>query len=118
MFADPQSITISGNAQSFPRVGSEQPTRRGTFRTSDGLLSFDVRQDKTANRCRREVRLTQTKIAADPISNQNKQVSASVIIAIDEPVTGFTDADIAALSNGLTAWFTAANRDKLLGGEL
>jgi hypothetical protein len=119
-YSDPQSLTISGNAESFVRQGSAQPERLGKFATADGEFELTVRQDKTAARFRREIRLTQKKVAADPISAVNKEVSASVILVIDEPRWGFSDADLAALSDGLLDWFIAgtyAVQVKLLSGE-
>ena len=118
MYADPQSLTINAVATSFPRNGSTSPDRLGRFVTADGLFEFDVRQNKTASRFRREVRLTQKKVAADPISAVNKEVSASAIIVIDEPRWGFSDVELGYLSSAILTWFSNANRDKLLGGEL
>jgi hypothetical protein len=102
----------------MPRQGTGAPDRIGTFATADGNFQFDIRQNKTANRFRREVRLTQKKIAADPISAVNKEISTSVMIVVDEPRWGFTDTELGYLTAGVLAWFTNANRDKLLGGEL
>lgn len=118
MYADPQSVTVNAVAKSLARVGTTSPERRGSFSTPDGDFSFEVRQDKTANRFRREVRLTQKKVAADPISAVNKEVSTSVIIAVDEPRWGFTDTEIGYLTAAIITWFSTGNRDKLLGGEL
>lgn len=117
MFADPQSLTVNAVATSFPRQGSSSPDRIGSFVTADGTMQFDIRQNKTANRFRREVRLTQKKVAADPISAVNKEVSTSVMIVVDEPRWGFTDTEIGYLTAAMVAWFTNTNRDKLLGGE-
>lgn len=118
MYADPQSVTVNAVAQSLPRQGSTQPDRIGTFATPDGTFTFDIRQNKTTNRFRREVRLTQKKIAADPISAMNKEVSTSVMLVVDEPRWGFSDTELGYLTSALIAWFSNANRDKLLGGEL
>lgn len=118
MYADPQSVTVNAVAQSMPRQGTSQPERVGTFSTADGTFTFDVRQNKTNNRFRREVRLTQKKIAADPITAVNKEISTSVMIVVDEPRWGFSDVECGYLTAALLAWFTNANRDKLLGGEL
>ncbi len=117
MYADPQTVTVNAVPVALPRQGSTQPDRLGTFASADGLFQFDVRQNKTSNRFRREVRLTQKKIAADPISSLNKEVSTSVMIVVDEPRWGFSDTELSYLTAGLIAWFTNANRDKLLGGE-
>jgi hypothetical protein len=118
MFADPQSVTINAIATSLPRVGSSAPQRLGTFQSADGNVRLDVRQDMSQNRFRREVRLTQKKVAADPISAVNKEVSTSVLLVIDEPRWGFTDTEIGYLTAAMVAWFTNAQRDKVLGGEL
>lgn len=118
MYADPQSVTINAVAKSLPRVGSASPTKVGTFQTADGEFDFRVSQNGTTNRFRREVRLTQRKVAVDPIAATNKEVSASVVIVVDEPKFGFNDTELGYMTAGLIAWFTAGNRDKLLGGEL
>jgi predicted transglutaminase-like cysteine proteinase len=102
----------------MPRQGTTQPDRVGVFSTPAGDFEFTIRQNKTAARFRREVRLTQKKVAADPISSINKEVSTSVMIVVDEPRWGFTDVEIGYLTSGLLAWFSNSNRDKLLGGEL
>lgn len=117
MYADPQSVTINAVANSLPRQGTDSPATLGRFANADGTLVFDVRQNKTANRFRREVRLTQKKVATDPISAVNKEISTSVMIVVDEPRWGFSDTELGYLTAALIAWFTNANRDKLLGGE-
>lgn len=118
MYADPQSLTVNAVAKTLPRVGSSSPNKTGQFQTADGEFDFKVSQNSTTNRYRREVRFTQKKVAIDPISAVNKEVSASVIIAIDEPKWGFSDTELAYVTSAVIAWFTAGNRDKLLGGEL
>jgi hypothetical protein len=121
MYADPQTITINSVAESFVRQGSTQPGRLGVFSTSDGEFTLNVRQDSTAKRFRREIRLSQKKVAADPISAANAEVSASVYLVIDEPRWGFTDAELAYLSDGLLDWYIASSyavQTKLLSGEL
>jgi hypothetical protein len=90
----------------------------GSFQTADGEFNFRISQNSTSSRFRREARFTQSKVAADPISAVNKEISTSVVIVVDEPKFGFTDTEISYLTSALVAWFTAGNRDKLLGGEL
>lgn len=121
MFADPQAVTIAGTAYTLPRVGSQQPDRRGNFVSADGNIQLSVSQNSTSARFRREIRLTQKKVAADPISAINKEVSTSVMIVVDEPRWGFIDSEISALLAALTAHFAASTKlaeGKLLGGEL
>lgn len=121
MFADPQSVTVNSVAQSMPRQGSTQPDRVGIFSTAAGDFNLNIRQNKTANRFRREIRLTQVKVAADPITSINKEVSASVMIVVDEPRWGFSDTELGYLTAAIITHFQASSnaaRDKLLGGEL
>nr|UJQ84946.1 MAG: hypothetical protein 2 [Leviviridae sp.] len=121
MYSDPQTVTVNAVAKVCARQGSASPERLGILVDPLGEFTLTTRQDKTANRFRREVRLTQTKVAADPISAVNKEVSASFIMVIDEPRWGFDDADLAYLSLALITWFSAssyANQTKLLSGEL
>jgi hypothetical protein len=121
MYADPQSITVGGGAKTFVRIGSTTPATKGSFQTTDGAYRLDINQNKSANRFRHEARLTLVKVAADPISAVNKQVSASIIVTIDEPLWGFSDAD---LIDGVTGLFTLLNASTyaktqtLLNGEL
>lgn len=118
MYADPQTVTVNAVAKTLARKGSPSPETRGVFANADGEFTFDIRQNKTANRFRREVRLTQKKVAADPISSVNKEVSTSVMIVVDEPRWGFSDTEIGYLTAAITTWFTNANRDALLAGDL
>lgn len=122
MYADPQAITVTGlGTLSLPRVGSKTPSTLGTFATADGNGIISVKQDQTADRFRREYRFTQKKIAADPISAVNKEVSASVVLVVDEPKWGFTDAELLNIYIGLVASLSASTNAKvvsLLGGEL
>lgn len=116
MLADPQSLTINGVATSFART-SQGPTV-GVFTSADGLKTFTTKQNITAKRFRREVRLSQDKIAADPISAVNALSGVSAYLVIDEPRNGvFSDTEIGYLIDALKAWLTSTNYNKVLGGE-
>ncbi len=115
MLADPQSVTINAVATSLPRVAMT-PTQN-TYTSADGLTSMTTRQNTSSTRFRREVRLSQQKIAADPISAVNKQIGVSVYLVIDEPRAGFSDTEIGYLIDALKAWSSSANYNKVLGGE-
>jgi len=120
-YTDPQSVTINSVATSMARVGSANPTTIGTFKTATGDYTLEVRQNQTAARFRREYRLTQKKVAADPISAVQKEVSASVILAVDEPKWGFSDTELTYLFSALNGALSASTNAKftqLLGGEL
>jgi len=118
MFSDPLSVTVNAVATSFPRtkLGSES----SEYTTADGNLKVTVKQNQTASRFRREIRLSQQKISADPISAVNSAKGASVYLVIDEPKTGFSDTELQVLLQALVGstlggWGTL--QLKLLGGE-
>lgn len=120
-YADPQSLTVNSVAKSLARIGSTNPSKIATFSTSEGDFSLSVHQNSSTTRFRREARFTQKKVAADPISAVNKEVSASIIFAVDEPKWGFSDVELGYLIAALNTWWTASSSAKatqLLGGEL
>jgi len=119
VLSDPQSVTINSVATSLPKT---QPgATSNVFTSADGLTTMTTKQNISANRFRREARLSQAKVAADPISAVTKREGFSCYFVIDEPRNGvFTDAEIKYLSTALVTWLSAssyANHDKLLGGE-
>lgn len=117
-YADPQSVTISGTANSMPRVSSG--VNNGAFSKDDGLLGLSV-SHQYGNRTRRVIRLNHSKIAADPLlAGVNVKASASVYLVIDQPQTGYAVADLKAIADGFLAYLTAssgARVTQLLGGE-
>nr|UJQ85348.1 MAG: hypothetical protein 2 [Leviviridae sp.] len=115
MLTDPQSVTINAVAVSLPRT-QMSPTVN-TYTSADGNTTMLTKQNITASRFRREVRLQQSKVAADPISGLNKQLGTSVYLVIDEPRSGFSDAEIGYLIDALKGWLTSANYTKVLTGE-
>nr|UJQ85093.1 MAG: hypothetical protein 2 [Leviviridae sp.] len=116
MLADPQSVTINAVATSLPRT--QQGPTQNTYVSADGKTTMTTKQNISAKRFRREVRLSQTKVAADPISAVNAESGVSVYLVIDEPRNGvFTDIEIGYLVDALKAWLTSANYTKVLGGE-
>jgi len=115
MLADPQSVTVNAVAISLPRTQSGPTVNQYT--AADGNTYVNTKQNVTASRFRREVRLSQRKIAADPISAVNKEIGVSVYLVIDEPKTGFSDTEIGYLIDALKLWLTSTNYNKVLGGE-
>lgn len=115
MLADPQTVTINAVATPLPRTS--QGASQNVYTSADGNVTVTTKQNTTASRFRREVRLSQQKVAADPISAINKQVGTSVYLVIDEPRFGFTDTEIGYLIDALKAWLTSTNYNKVLGGE-
>lgn len=119
MFADPVSITINAVAQSFAAVSRSD--NRSVYKTADDTYTLEISQD-LKDRRRRIVRLSQTKITADPYKpSENVQVQASVTLTINEPIAGFSDTEldylIGGAAGGLKSWLTAGNVAKVAGGE-
>jgi len=116
MLADPQSVTINAVATSLART--QQGANQNLYTSADGKTVMTTKQNTTAKRFRREVRLSQTKIAADPISAVNAEAGSSVYLVVDEPRTGvFSDTEIGYLIDALKAWLTSTNYNKVLIGE-
>lgn len=115
MLADPQSVTINAVATSLPRTS--QGASVNVYTSADGSTSMTTKQNLTASRFRREVRLSQKKIAADPISAVNTEKGVSVYLVVDEPRAGFSDIEIGYLIEALKTWLTSTNYNKVLGGE-
>ena len=118
MFSDPQSVTINAVANSLPRTSSG--VNSGAFTKDDGLVALSI-SHSLGKRNRRVVKLTHSKIAADPLlAGINVKASMSVHVVVDAPETGYTLAEAKQIVDGLTAYLTAssgANVTKLLGGE-
>lgn len=119
MFSDPQTVTINSVDKTLPRVSAGVNT--GEFRDGDGNISLKV-SHQYGKRSRRQVRLDLSKIAADPlISSTNIKYSMSAYLVVDEPMTGFTNAEAKQVVDALTDYLTdsgGANVTKLLGGEM
>lgn len=118
-FADPQSVTVSGTAVPLPRTGSGLGT--GTFGSSDGAYGVDVRNSYGKTRIRRTIGISNKKFASDPLRpTDNKPVAATVRLVVDQPIQGYTSAELQAIIVGFLGNLTAtsnANIVKLLGGE-
>lgn len=119
MFADPTSITIAAVAESFAAIS--RGDQKSTYRTADGELTLTISRSKNGAgsnpRRRYLVRIDQQKIAADPVSSDNADVSLSVYTVMDVPEWGFTTAQIDDVLQGLQSFLTTANSAKVLGDE-
>lgn len=117
-FADPQSVTIDGVAISLPRVGSGAGS--GEFRANDGLKGLLVRHS-TGKTNRRNIKLTFSKVAADPfVTGLNQKYTVSADFTVNVPPTGFTVAETKLVLDGFIAYLSASSGaalTKLLGGE-
>jgi hypothetical protein len=116
MFAEPQSVTVSGSAKSLPRV--QFGDRNGTFESVAAGLVLKL-SHLIGKRNRRTVRLDSTKTSADPFQTDvNRQYSMSAYLVIDHPPVGFTAAETEANAKALIDWLAVAgNLTKVVGGE-
>jgi hypothetical protein len=118
-YADPQSVTVSGTAVSLPRTGFS-PTG-GSFTSSDGKYKLEV-SHQYGRRQRRSIRLTESKISADPlVPSTNTRTSMSVYMVVDTPLNGVTAAEAKAVVDAFVAYMAAssgARVTQLLGGEV
>lgn len=115
MLADPQNVTINAVAVSMPRTS--MGATQNIYTSADGLTTLTTKQNKSNTRFRREYRVSQTKVAVDPISAANKQVGLSVYFVIDEPTFGFSDVEIGYVIAGMKTAFDSTLWGKILGGE-
>jgi hypothetical protein len=117
LLTEPQSVTIGANTRTL--VKTESDRTRSVFTDRANGIRLEVSQANGARR-RSLVKLTITKIAADPITAVNNEISMTVHAVIDSPRVGFTDVEIKDGLLGLTTWHTAtsaANSVKVIGGE-
>lgn len=117
-YSDPQSVTVNAVAQSMPRTSSG--TNSGVFTTSDGLFNLSV-SHTYGKRFRRVVRLTGSKVSADPlVPSQNVRSSMSCYMVVDVPVNGYSVVEQKQIVDALVAYLSATSGSKvtqLLGGE-
>lgn len=118
MFADPQSVTISGVTTSLPRTSSEDDG--STYMSADGSIVETV-SSSYGKRNRRTMRISHSKYAPDPLfPAQNAPYSMSFYIVADVPKVGYTLAEQKAVIDGFIAQLNATSGlllTKLLGGE-
>lgn len=113
--ATPQVVTINAVATDYHRVSSENSS--STYKSADGAYSLRVSHQETKTRFRRMARLDVRIVAADPLTAENSYQTASVYFVVDEPIVGFTDAQITYYIDALKAWLSAANEAAILAGR-
>lgn len=114
--ADPQSVTVNTTPVSLPRV--EFGKSEGVFATADNTTRLRVSHTSGNGGSNRTlVRLEARKIATDPLTSFNKEVTGSVHIVIDMPRVGFTQTEKEHYVKALSAYASSAVITKILGGE-
>lgn len=107
MFADPQSITISGTTTSLPRVSANGSSTR--YSSADGSIQEFI-SHRTAKRNHSIFGLVVSKYAADPLFPvQNTPYSMSLKIHRDGPLVGYTVAEQKAAWDGFLAQLAATS---------
>lgn len=118
-FPDPLVVTVNAIAQSMAMNDASKPYSK-SYKKDDDSYSAVV-SHTYGKRTRSTYRLNQKKFTPDPfIPAQNMQVSASVYLVVDRPITGMTNAELKLMVEGFCASLTAtsgANIVKLLAGE-
>jgi hypothetical protein len=87
------------------------------YRSEDGTLTLKVSHQETKARTRRMARIDLTKVAADPLTAVNASQTGGVYIVIDEPIFGFSTAEMEDLVDALKLWLTSANITAMLGSR-
>lgn len=117
-FADPQVVTVSGTPYTLPRVLSD--ARKGEWSNPEGTLKLSV-SHALQKRNRRVIRIDASKNAADPFQpTTNVPYNMAMYLVVDTPKFGFTQAEVKAYVDALTAYLTASTGAKvtqLLNGE-
>jgi hypothetical protein len=118
MFADPQSVTISGTATSLPRISAGE--MNGKFRAGDGATVMTI--EHSSNRRERSVvRLDSNIVGADPLdTTKQRNYKLGAYLVLDAPLNGvgFSAAQKQALITALADWLKAAgNTAKFVGSE-
>lgn len=118
MLADPQSVTIDGNAISLPRTSVGNGV--ADYKSADGVTSLRVMQSDSKTARRTSVVLRTNKIAADPLTAINSRLVSTVSVNFTAPVDGFTPTELAKQLAGLATLLTASSNAvaiRVLGGE-
>lgn len=117
-FSDPQTIEITPDTFTLPRVGSGPNS--GTFSTADQEVKLLI-SHAVNKRVRRQIRLDTQKVIPDPLfPASNTPRSMSVYLVVDAPLTGYTISEMGSAAGGLCSYLTASSGAKLLqflGGE-
>jgi hypothetical protein len=118
-FADPQKVKVDGSAEeTLPRVDSGN--FKSVYLNNDGDVKLTL-STQNGRRKRHMARIDLTKVTPSVLNSaQNEEASASAYLVIDRPLTGYTQAELKKLVEGLTNFLSAstfAATDKLLGSE-
>jgi hypothetical protein len=118
-FSDPIAVIVNAVSKSLPRVYSPAPGP-SIFKTADDEFRVEISHaDVKGRRERHFIRLTQRKVAADPLTPAtNVESKASVYLVLDNPVNGYSDTELGYLMKALNDYLVlSTNPAKFIGGE-
>lgn len=118
-YPDPITIIVNAVSTPLPRVFSPAGDA-STFKTADDAFRAEISHSTVKGRRERHfIRVTQRKIAADPLTPAtNVESKASVYLVMDNPLTGYSDTELGYLMKALNDFLIiAGNQTKFLGGE-
>lgn len=115
MLTSPQTVTINGVASTCNKI--EDSKNASVYATDDGNVKLTVSHQESKSRFRRMARIDKRVIAADPLTAVNAYQKLAAYVVIDEPLNGFSDADIAFVVEALKTWLTNANQLAMLAGR-
>jgi len=117
MYADPQSVTVSGSAKTLNRTGTSPDG--AAYATADRAYRMNILHSY-GRRTRHTIRFIADTLVANPlVAGQNVSQSMTVSVTVDTPI-GYDTAGAKAVVDGLLANLSAtsgANITKLVGGE-
>lgn len=115
-YADPQTVTINGVANTLPRVLTDG--LKSVYQNSDETLVLTISHEILKNgRIRSMARLDQRKVVADPLTAVNDYQTLTEYKVIDRPSYGFVLNDVSYLDTAFNTWLGATNLTKLFGRE-
>lgn len=117
MFADPQTVTISGDAKTLNRTATGLDS--GNFSSPDRSVRMSIAHSY-GRRTRHMIKLTVDSLVPSPIiAGQNISQSMTVHLVVDVP-NGYSTAAAKAATDGLLAHLSASSGaavSRLVGGE-
>jgi hypothetical protein len=118
VLTDPQTVTISGNARTLPRLEERSETNVYSDRANGVDLFVTQKVDKDGT-LRSSVSLVRRSVVTDPLTDVKSIKPVSISVSGACPV-GYTSADVEALYDSLTTALGASTKallKRVLAGE-
>jgi hypothetical protein len=117
-FADPQTVTFNAVPYTLNHVSSSPNT--GEYLNTSGDVKLTIAH-AYGKRIRRTIRIDRSKLAADALNPTiNSPYSMSTYLVVDQPIMGYTLAELQNTVDGFVNYLqasTGARVLELLGGE-